>query len=43
MNRLASLNFDAIFEFRGQFTIRYMYYSKKKKDVDDFEIEHKTC
>ena len=29
-NRLAYLNFDAIFEFLGQFTIRCMYYFSKR-------------
>ena len=29
-NRLAYLNFDAIFEFLGQFTIRCIYYFPKR-------------
>ena len=29
-NRLVNLNFDAIFEFLGQFTIRCMYYFSKR-------------
>ena len=41
MNRLAYLNFDAIFEFLGQFAIRCIQYFSK--DVDNFGIEHKTC
>ena len=40
-NLLAYLNFEAIFDFPGQFTIRCIYYFQK--DVDNFEIEHKTC
>ena len=40
-NRLAYLNFDAVFEFFGQFTLRCINYFSK--DVDNFEIEHKTC
>ena len=39
-NRLAYLNFNAIFEFFGQFTLRYIIF---QKGVDNFEIEHKTC
>ena len=50
-NPLAYLNFDAVFEFFGQFTIRCIFYYKLlyiiniifQKDVDNFEIEHKTC
>ena len=44
MNRLANLNFDAIFEFfefLGQFTVTCINDFSKK--VDNFEIEHKTC
>ena len=48
------LNFNSIFEYLGQFTIRCIYqYSfkktkqkqkqKNKNGVDTFEIEHKTC
>ena len=40
-NLLAYLNFDAIFEFLGQFTTKCIYYFSK--GVDNFEIEHKTC
>ena len=41
-NRLSYLNFDAIFEFLGQFTIRFI--DKIFQGViDNFEIEHKTC
>ena len=43
-NRLAYLNFNAIFEFLGQFTIGCLYKCIiVQKDVDNFEIEHKTC
>ena len=35
------LNFDDIFEFLGQFTVRCTYFFQK--GVDNFEIEHKTC
>ena len=41
-NHLASLNFNAIFEFVGQVTIRCIYYYFFLKGVDNFEIEHKT-
>ena len=34
-------NFDAIFEFLGQFTIRCIFFFQKS--IDNFEIEHKTC
>ena len=34
------LNFDAIFEFLGQLTKRWIIF---QKGVDNFEIEHKTC
>ena len=37
---LAYLNFNIIFEFLGQFTIRCIYHFSK--GVDNFEIEHKT-
>ena len=30
-NRLAYLDFDAIFEFLGQFTIRFIYYFPKRR------------
>ena len=42
MNHLAYLNFDAIFEFLGQFTIQDAYIILQKA-VDNFEIEHKIC
>ena len=42
-NHLAYLNFDALFEFLGQFTRRCIAYIIFQKDVDNFEIEHKTC
>ena len=35
------LNFDAVFECLGQFTIRYICFPQK--GVDNLEIEHKTC
>ena len=38
---LAYLDFDAIFEFLGQFTIRCNIVFQK--GVDNFEIERKTC
>ena len=41
-DRLAYLNFDAIFEFLGQFTIRYIYIVFQK-DVDNFQVKYKTC
>ena len=34
-------NFNAIFEFLGQFALRYIQYFSKKKNVDNFEIVHK--
>ena len=37
-NHLTYLNFDAIFEFLGQFTTRCIYYFSK--NIDNFEIEH---
>ena len=39
---MAYLNFNAIFEFLGQFTIK-MHIIYQKGDDDNFEIEHKTC
>ena len=39
---LAYLNFDAIFEFLKQLTIEDTYIIFQK-DVDNFEIERKTC
>ena len=43
MNRLAYLNFDAIFEFLGR-TIYYKMHIFFQKGVDiNFGIEHKTC
>ena len=39
--RLAYLNFDAIFEFLGQFTKMNLLFFNK--NVDNFEIEHKKC
>ena len=44
-NSRTYLNFNTIYEFLGQFSIRlrYIYHlQKKKKSVDNFEIEHKT-
>ena len=42
MNHLAYLNFNAIFEFLEQLTIKDAYIIVQK-DVDNFETEHKTC
>ena len=37
------LNFNAIFEFLVQFSIRCILYIIVQKGVDDFEKKHKTC
>ena len=42
MNRLAYLNFNAIFEFLGLFTIRCIYYIQKKKSVPNLERAQKV-
>ena len=40
-NRLTYLNFNAIFEFLRQFSIKCIYLFNK--GVANFQIEHKTC
>ena len=40
-NRLVYINVNAIFEFLGQFTLRYN--TILEKSVDNFELEHKAC